>query len=130
MDLTMLFLFFIALLFLVLLVASSESILFMLKRIPVLNKNLKRQYQKECLRQTVYQYRLSKMLHFIGIKVKDFVDRVPEYQVKRHIIRCKQCPNIDTCDQCLRDGKFINDMHFCPNYKSLMTYSKVMPPVE
>jgi len=130
MDLTMLFLFFVALLFLVLLVASSESILLMLKRIPILNNKVKQQYKKECLRHTVYQYRLSHMLHFIGIKVKDFVERVPEMQVKKHIVRCKRCENIDTCDQCLRDGKFIDDMHFCPNYKSLMTYSKVMPPVE
>ncbi len=130
MDITMLFLLFIALLFLVLLLAFSESIRLMLNRLPILNNKIKAQYQKECLRHTVYQYRLSKMLHFIGIKVKDFVDRVPEMQVKKHIVRCKRCPNIDTCDQCLRDGKFISDMHFCPNYKSLMTYSKVMPPVD
>jgi hypothetical protein len=130
MDITMLFLLFIALLFLLLLLAFSESIRLLLNRVPILNNKLKREYHKECLRQAVYQYRLSKMLHFIGIKVKNFVDRVPEYQVKRHIIRCKQCPNIETCDQCLRDGKYISDMHFCPNYKSLMSYSKVMPPVE
>ncbi|MCI0506816.1 MAG: hypothetical protein L0Z73_12005 [Gammaproteobacteria bacterium] len=130
MDITMLFLFFLALVFVILLLAFSESIFLALNRVPVINSKFKRQYHKECLRHAIYQFRLSKMLHFIGIQVKDFVDRVPEYQVKRHIIRCKNCPNTDICDQCLRDGKFVSDMHFCPNYKSLMSYSRIMPPVE
>ena len=130
MEITTLFLLFVALLLLILLLAFSQSTILLLKRIPFINNKLKLRYKLECLRHTVYQYRLSKMLHYIGIRVEDFVKRLPERQVKKHIVRCRRCPNIDTCDQCLRDGKFVKDMHFCPNYKSLMSYSKIMPPAE
>ncbi|HEY5602810.1 MAG TPA: hypothetical protein VIM41_06850 [Gammaproteobacteria bacterium] len=134
MDFSMLFLISIALLLFVSVVllafAFSESLFRILNHVPVINRRFQRQYQKECLHHTVYQFRLSKMLHFIGLRVKDFVDRVPEYQVKKHIVRCRRCPNTGTCDECLRDGKFMSDMHFCPNYKSLMRYSRIMPPAE
>ena len=130
MDITTLFLLFLALLLLILLLAFSQSTMLLLNRVPFVNNKFKRRYVLECLRHTVYQYRLSKMLHYIGIRVEDFVRRIPERQVKKHIVRCKRCPNTDTCDQCLRDGKFVSDMHFCPNYKSLMTYSKIMPPIK
>ena len=130
MDITTLFLLFIALLLLILLLAFSQSTILVVNRLPFFKNNLKHRYKLETLRHTVYQYRLAKMLHYIGVRVEDFVKRTPEWQVKKHVVRCRSCTNINICDQCLRDGKYVSDMHFCPNYSSLMSLSKIMPPVE
>ena len=128
MDATILFLIFVALLLLVMLVAFSGLLLLWIKSIPLSRRGLKPRQQ--LLYNTVRQYRLSKMLSFIGVRLDDYIMRIPEYQIKKHIVRCRNCPNISTCDRCLHDGMHMSDMHFCPNYKSLMYYSKVMPAVE
>ena len=86
--------------------------------------------RREQYRRIVCKYRLSKMLSFIGIKLDDYLTRIPLKAIKKHIINCKACPNIPTCDRCLRDGEYVNDMNFCPNYQSLMAFSRVMPSVE
>jgi hypothetical protein len=91
-------------------------------------KNLLR--QKEKYRRAVCKYRLSKMLGFIGIRLDDYLSIIPHEAIRKHIINCKNCPNIPTCDRCLRDGEYVNDMNFCPNYQSLMAYSRIMPSVE
>lgn len=130
MELTTLFLLLLALLLLILLLVLTQSTILFINRLPFFKNRVKLRYKLESLRHTVYQYRLSQMLHYIGIHVEDFVKRIPEWQVKKHIVRCRNCVNTSICDQCLRDGKFVKDMHFCPNYKSLMSLSKVMPPVD
>jgi hypothetical protein len=130
MDMTILFLLILALLFLTVFLGFSQSVVMFVNRFPALKKKAKDYQYKERLRRVVYRYRLSQMLHYIGIRVEDYVNRIPSPEVKKQIMACKRCTNIKTCDMCLRDGMFINDMHFCPNYKSLMTYSKIMPPVE
>jgi hypothetical protein len=98
-------------------------------------KEFQREQQKLCrqkakYRRAVRKYRLSKMLAFIGIHLDDYLTRIPHEAIRKHIISCKNCPNIPTCDRCLRDGEFISDMNFCPNYQSLMAYSRIMPSVE
>ena len=85
---------------------------------------------KENFRRAVCKYRLSKMLTFIGIKLDDYLVRIPYEAIRKHVINCKNCPNIPTCDRCLRDGEYVSDMNFCPNYQSLMAYSRIMPSVE
>lgn len=84
--------------------------------------------QKETLKKSVRRYRLSKMLAYLGIKLDDYVTRIPGAVIQRHITRCKACPDIPTCDRCLRDGEIVSNMHFCPNYRSLLRYSRMMPP--
>ncbi len=86
--------------------------------------------EKEKFRRAVSKYRLSKMLTFIGIQLDDYLVRIPYEAIRKHIINCKNCPNIRTCDRCLRDGEYVADMNFCPNYQSLMAYSRIMPSVE
>ncbi len=78
----------------------------------------------------VSQYRLSKMLAFIGIKLDDYITRLPIAAIQQHVINCHNCPNIGICDRCLRDGEYVSDMNFCPNFQSLMMYSRIMPSVE
>lgn len=128
MDPTTLFLVLVVMLLLIMMIALSGLIFLWLKSIPLFATRLTTRQQ--LLYSTVYQYRLSKMLHYLGVRVEDYVRRIPEFQIKKHIVRCRSCPNIPTCDQCLHDGKFVSDMHFCPNYQSLMSYSKIMPSVE
>jgi hypothetical protein len=89
-----------------------------------------RRLQLDALRHVVSQYRLSKMLAYIGIKLDDYVSRIPPDEIRNQVTHCKACADTETCDRCLRDKHFVNDMHFCPNYESLMTYSRVMPSVE
>lgn len=84
--------------------------------------NLRRQ-----LIQTIVQYRLSKMLSFLGIKLNDYVNHVPEQIVLKHISKCIACQATRECDRCLRDGRFVADLKFCPNYRSLMHCSRMMP---
>jgi hypothetical protein len=130
MELSTLYIFFLALLFLILLLGISVSMLTLMENLPVVKKAAKQRHDQEMLRHLVYRYRLSQMLHFIGIRVEDYVSRIPRSEVKKQVLRCKNCPNVETCDECLRDGKFMSDMHFCPNYQSLMTYSRLMPETE
>lgn len=95
-----------------------------------LRQKQQRAQQLQQYRHTVSQYRLLKMLSFIGIGLDDYITRIPDEAIKQHITNCKACPNIPTCDRCLRDGEYICDMNFCPNYHSLMMFSQVMPSVE
>lgn len=130
MQLSTLYIFFLALLFLILLLGISVSMLRLTESLPAFKKAAKQRHNQEILRRLVYRYRLSQMLHFIGIRVEDYVSRIPSSDVKKQVLRCKKCPNLEICDECLRDGKFMSDMHFCPNYQSLMTYSRLMPDTE
>jgi len=83
----------------------------------------------QTLQNTVARYRLSKMLAFLGIELESYVRHIPEQLIAQHVRQCAACPNIPECDSCLRDGRFIADMNFCPNYRSLMICSRKMPPV-
>jgi len=79
------------------------------------------------LRHSISQYRLSKMLAFLGIELGDYLAHVPERIVLQQISECKACTNHRECDACLRDGKIKTDLHFCPNYDSLLQCSRMMP---
>ena len=91
-------------------------------------KRRKQRQQWQALQQAVMHYRLSKMLAFLGIDPGKYVRHIPEQVIAQHIARCHACPNIPDCDRCLRDGRFTPDMNFCPNFQSLMYYSRIMPP--
>ena len=119
---------------LTLLLGLSSLALVILVGLPLVIKHRQKKqrlYHRNAeLRQSVLQFRLSKMLAFIGIRLDDYLSRIPHDAIQRHITNCAACPNIPTCDQCLRDGRFVRDMNFCPNYQSLMAYSRIMPSVE
>lgn len=76
----------------------------------------------------VTQYRLSKMLTFLGITLKDYLRHVPEPIVLRQISVCDACDNVAQCDACLRDRQFTTSLHFCPNFNSLMHCSQWLSP--
>ncbi len=67
--------------------------------------------------------RLYKMLEHLGVDQQEYLRKVPGSVIEQQMYRCSQCPNIDDCDDCLRDKRCFIDMHFCPNYSSLMAQS-------
>lgn len=69
------------------------------------------------------QYRLSKMLAFLGIDVRKYIDYMPSQSQWMHLNNCQHCPNTVECDEHLSNGKPILDMNFCPNYVSLIRHS-------
>jgi hypothetical protein len=78
------------------------------------------------LRRRVERLRLSKMLGHLGARLDDYLANVPEHEIETHIASCWQCDNTATCDLCLRDGRVLFDMGFCPNYGSLIGHSKTI----
>jgi hypothetical protein len=75
-------------------------------------------------RKELKSLRLTKMLEYLGVDLTDYLRKVPVSDVEQHMSRCKKCKNTEICDACLRDGKQVANMHFCPNYQSLTLHSK------
>ena len=83
----------------------------------------------ECLtalHTLVSRFRLYKMLSYLGVDFDKYLNKIPQRVILHHVTNCRACSNIPTCDQCLRDGKVIADMHFCPNFHSLMVLSRTL----
>lgn len=75
-------------------------------------------------RQYIKRLRLTKMLEYLGVDLTDYLRKIPVSDVEQHISNCKKCENTETCDACLRDGRQMANMNFCPNYQSLTLHSK------
>jgi len=86
----------------------------------------KREHAHEVLLNRVRRLRLHKMLAFLGINQDEYLRAVPAADINQHIHRCSHCKELDICDSCLRDGKSIVNMNFCPNHMSLTGHSKTI----
>lgn len=126
MDISMLFTILILLLLSVVLFSVVGLALMFMDNTPQLKKKLELNQHREILRHELYHYRLSSMLRYLGIRIEKYIIELPEEQIRKHIIRCNTCQNVSTCDRCLCNGETINDMNFCPNYGSLLVYSKII----
>lgn len=129
MDISILFLVLLSLLAFTLLFAVAGLLYLVVDSVPQFKVASRQREKLVLLQHSVSQLRLSKMLAFLGIQMRDYLQRIPIVDINQHIARCKACPNIPACDRCLRDGEYTTDMHFCPNYPSLIRYSRIMPPV-
>ncbi len=78
------------------------------------------------LTRRVRQLRLCKMLSYLGVELDEYARALPPYDTESHVRNCKGCEALETCDACLRDGKIVWDMNFCPNYGSLIKHSKTI----
>jgi hypothetical protein len=94
-----------------------------------LNNKHKELQQQEALRRQVRQFRLYKMLLYLGVNFDSYIRILPGEAILNHATNCSACPNIPTCDKCLFDGKIMRDMNFCPNYQSLTYYSRYLERV-
>jgi hypothetical protein len=89
-------------------------------------KGRQRQQDFQKLRQRVIRLRLFKMLTHLGVNLDDYIHKVPSSDIEKHIFNCTQCAQFETCDTCLRDGRIILDMNFCPNYGLLTSHSRTI----
>ena len=86
----------------------------------------KRARAHEVLLNRVMRLRLYKMLKFLGADHDEYLRAVPATDINQQIHRCSHCKALDICDSCLRDGKKLGNMDFCPNHKSLTEHSKTI----
>ena len=80
----------------------------------------------EVLMNRVKRLRLYKMLKYLGANQDEYLRAVPAADINQQIHRCSHCKAPDICDSCLRDGKRIVGMDFCPNHKSITEHSKTI----
>lgn len=102
------------------------SIAGLLAIIKTIHKKKQKALLREELRQQVTSLRLSKMLAYIGADLDAYLDNLPPEEINKHIFNCSRCAELELCDACLRDGKIIKKMCFCPNYRNLMSHSKTI----
>jgi len=89
----------------------------------LLLRSKKKERAQEVLLQRVMRLRLYKMLKFVGVDQSEYLEVVPTADINRQIHRCSHCNALDICDGCLRDGKWIENLSFCPNHKSILKHS-------
>lgn len=76
------------------------------------------------LTKRVRNLRLNKMLEYLGVDKMAYLRKVPSSIIEQQIYRCSQCATTEICDECLLDKRDVMDMHFCPNYSSLLAQSQ------
>lgn len=78
------------------------------------------------LKARLGRLRLYKLLNYVGADVDTYVHAVPASELDMEMQRCAQCTAVKTCDACLRDGKCVTDMSFCPVYGSVTRHSRLL----
>lgn len=78
------------------------------------------------LKGRLCRLRLSKMLTYLGADVDTYVHTVPIQELDVEMQHCAGCAMVKTCDACLRDGRRIVDMNFCPVYRSVTRHSRLL----
>ena len=83
------------------------------------------------LQHTVQELRLGAMLRVLGISLERYTRQAPVRDIERHIRACAACVDLKRCGACLRSGKPVPDMSFCPNQTALRAlrskYRPAMP---
>ena len=77
------------------------------------------------LKRRLGRLRMFKMLNYLGADVDAYVHAVPASELDVEMHRCARCTAVVTCDACLRDGKMMIDMNFCPVYRSVIRHSRL-----
>ena len=95
----------------------------LIQAVKVIFQAKKQEHAHEVLLGRVMRLRLYKMLKFLGVNQDEYLRSVPAADINQQIHRCSHCNALEACDSCLRDGKWIVDMNFCPNHQSLLEHS-------
>jgi hypothetical protein len=66
--------------------------------------------------------RIHQMLPHAGVTPERFLRKASPVAVEKHLIVCKHCTTIDTCDDYLKNDKDIPEHTFCPNFRDLSRY--------
>jgi hypothetical protein len=115
-----------SLLALVLLYSMAAVVIMILDGSPKFHELFEYWHQKELIRHNVYQHRLSSMLRYLGIGMDNYITKLSEREIRHHIMRCKNCPNLSACDRFFHEGEMSGDLNFCPNYSSLLGISRTI----
>jgi len=83
----------------------------------------KKERAHEVTLNRIMHLRFSKMLKFLGVDQSEYIKAIPDADINQQIHRCSHCKALDICDSCLRDGKWIVNLNFCPNYDSILKHS-------
>ena len=94
-----------------------------IQSVRVILREKKRERAHEVLLNRVMRLRFHKMLKFLGVDQSEYLKVVPSADINQQIHRCSHCNALDICDSCLRDGKWIANLSFCPNHKSILKHS-------
>ena len=86
-------------------------------------KAKKKERAHEVLLSRIMRLRFYKMLKFLGVDQSEYLKAVPNADINQQIHRCSHCNALDICDSCLRDGKWITNLNFCPNHDSILKHS-------
>ena len=86
-------------------------------------RGIKSERAHEVLLNRVMRLRFYKMLSFLGVNQSEYLKAVPAADINQQIHRCSHCDALDICDSCLRDGKWITNLNFCPNHDSILKHS-------
>ena len=117
-------------LFLSLLLGFIGALAILTAFILYLYNRYKVQQQHKILGQKIHQFRLYKMLLYLGVNFDHYIRGLPRETILNHASNCSVCPNTPTCDKCISGGKIISNMNFCPNYQSLIKYSPKLAQIE
>ena len=83
-------------------------------------RQLRRYRQDVVSRMTAL--RIDKMLPRAGVTRARFLRKAQPVAVEKHLLVCKHCNTIETCDDYLKNGKDIPEHTFCPNFRELSRY--------
>ncbi len=89
-------------------------------------KSRKEKKLRQELAMQLKQLRLFKMLSHLGADIDDYIRKLPVNEIENQLRDCFNCEELAKCDTCLRDGKVVFDMNFCPNYRPLIESSKTV----
>jgi len=106
-----------------LMVAAAIAIVILIGNVllPKLADDLEK---REKLLQAIKTLRLNEMLTLLNIPLEQYVITLPTNEIRKHVMACRGCAQISSCDRCFRRGVPDDDMSFCPNHKSLSKYSQ------
>ena len=83
----------------------------------------KKKRAHEVLLNRIKRLRFYKMLKFLGVDQSEYLEAVTAAEINQQINRCSHCNALEACDSCLRDGKWITNLNFCPNHTSILKHS-------
>jgi len=72
----------------------------------------------------VEDIRIHKMLDWMGISTKRYLDKARLNEVETQLFRCRFCGDLHRCDELLDQHTADDPERFCPNYEELKEYRR------
>ena len=69
--------------------------------------------------QQIGRLRIQAMLRALGVRENRYLRRTNALRVEVHLLRCRRCPDPQTCDAFLNGSRDASPEAFCPNFSDL-----------